>query len=209
MDSRLRGNDTDANAVFSTKTPYNTRLSKQPEEQNVSRLAVIEIHKEELKFSAGHFMLFSESQRETMHGHDYQVQASFQTLIKQNGMAFDSRFYKQKLAEFCQALDYRFILPSASHYLRLEETNTNWIAHVGQEKISFLKKDAVILPICNVTLEELSNWFLQQLLKNTAELQAHNIQHITIKIFNGRGESGATSWTSAVISQATAILDPA
>ncbi len=158
------------------------------------RSAIIELHKEELKFSAGHFMLLSPTQRESMHGHDYQVHATFNALIKQNGMAFDCRDYKQHLLKICQSLDYRFILPSQSEYLNLTEEKGHWIVGFGEQKITFLKQDAVVLPICNVTLEELSYWFLQQLMTNLAELQEDDIQGIRIKIFNGRGESGATTW---------------
>lgn len=159
----------------------------------MSRLAIVELHKEELKFSAGHFMLYSPTERESMHGHDYQVHAAFHTRIENNGMAFDCRVYKQKIIALCQMLDYRFILPSQSTYLRLEETPLQWIVHLGTEAIAFFKKDAIVLPICNVTLEELSFWFLQKLTQDQAELKKYGIENITIKVFNGRGESGATS----------------
>ncbi len=160
----------------------------------MSRLAIIELHKEELKFSAGHFMLFSATEREKMHGHDYMISAAFHTLIKSNGMAFDCREYKQKLAKFCQLLDYQFILPGQSDFMRLEDTGDRWIAYFGQETFSFLKKDVVVLPISNVTLEELSYWLLQQLTQNEQELKKHCIQGIALKVFNGRGESGAANW---------------
>lgn len=160
----------------------------------MQRSAIIEIHKEELKFSAGHFMLLSATQRETMHGHDYQVHATFNALIKQNGMAFDCRDYKERLLKICQSLDYRFILPSQSEYLTIVEEAEHWVVRFGTQKIPFLKQDAVVLPVCNVTLEELSNWFLQQVITNNKELQETGIQGIMIKIFNGRGESGATNW---------------
>ncbi|HSW68800.1 MAG TPA: 6-carboxytetrahydropterin synthase [Gammaproteobacteria bacterium] len=161
------------------------------------RSAVIELHKEELKFSAGHFMLLSPTERESMHGHDYQIQVAFHTLIKHNGMAFDCRLYKQRLLKICQSLDYRFILPSQSEYMTVKEENDKWIVQFGQQIIPFLKQDAIVLPICNVTLEELSFWFIQQLTVNKEELQQHCIQGITVKIFNGRGESGATSWDNS------------
>ena len=160
----------------------------------MTRSAVIELHKEELKFSAGHFMLLSATERESMHGHDYQIQVAFNTLITRNGMAFDVRLYKERLLTLCQSLDYRFILPMHSEYMRLEETNDHWIAHFNHQKIPFLKQDAIVLPICNVTLEELSNWILQQLTANTTEIKEHSIQGMTVRVFNGRGESGATSW---------------
>jgi 6-pyruvoyltetrahydropterin/6-carboxytetrahydropterin synthase len=163
----------------------------------VSRFATIELHKEELKFSAGHFMIFSATHRENMHGHDYQVNAAFDCTVGSNGMSFDCRHYKQRLLELCQQLDYRFILPAQSAFLRIEDTGDTWLAHLGTESLPFLKKDAVVLPITNATLEDLSNWFLQQLTANTTELTEHKIHAITVRVFNGRGESGATRWKKA------------
>jgi len=163
----------------------------------VSRLATVELHKEELKFSAGHFMIFSATHRENMHGHDYQVNVAFDCTVGSNGMSFDCRDYKKRLQKLCQQLDYRFLLPSQSEFLRLEETENSWIAHVCNEILPFLKKDAVVLPICNATLEELSNWFLQQLIADTTALATHNIHGITVRVFNGRGESGASYWKTA------------
>lgn len=160
----------------------------------MSRLAIVELHKEELKFSAGHFMLFSASERESMHGHDYQIHVAFNTLIQNNGMAFDCRLYKQRVLELCKTLDYRFILPAQSEFLQLKEAEDKWIATIGKEILTFLKKDSVVLPICNATLEELSFWFLTQLTKNDTELNAHNIKGIAVKVFNGRGESGTSNW---------------
>lgn len=160
----------------------------------MSRIAVVEIQKEELRFSAGHFMIYSLDKRETMHGHDYQVAVTFHARIDNNGMSFDLRDYKQKLAKFCAQVDYRVILPSKSEFLRLEETATHWIANLGKEQMSFLKKDAVVLPICNATLEEISSWVLQQLLANEAELIADKIQGLTVKVYNGRNEMGASAW---------------
>jgi 6-pyruvoyltetrahydropterin/6-carboxytetrahydropterin synthase len=176
---------------------YNTRpehIPKLEKEYTVSRLAIVEIDKEELKFSAGHFMILSATERESLHGHDYQVSAAFHAHIQTNGMAFDCRYYKQKLLALCKTLDYRFILPSESDFLNIEESNDSWICHMSLEKLTFLKKDAIVLPICNATLEELSYWFLQQLTANLAEINAHSIKSITLKVHNGRGDSGASQW---------------
>jgi 6-pyruvoyltetrahydropterin/6-carboxytetrahydropterin synthase len=160
----------------------------------VSRLATVEILKDELKFSSGHFMCLSADQRETMHGHDYQVNVVFDCLVGNNGMAFDLRFYKQRVLDLCQVLDYHFILPANSQFLKLEETENHWLAHTRIETLTFNKNDVVVLPITNVTLEELSFWFLQQLMRNTQELQEHMIQALTINVSNGRGQLGSSCW---------------
>lgn len=160
----------------------------------MGRFAIIELHKEELKFSAGHFMLLSATQRESMHGHDYQIQVAFNTFVERNGMAFDCRLYKQRLLTVCQLLDYRFILPAQSEFMQIRDENDRWAIEFNQQTISFLKQDAVVLPVSNVTLEELSHWFLEQLISNQEELKEHCIHGIMIKVFNGRGESSAARW---------------
>lgn len=163
----------------------------------MSRQAIVEIHKDELSFSAGHFTIFSATEREDLHGHNYYVSATFHVLLEDNGLAFDYRIYKKKLLSLCNQLDRRFLLPAESKYLKLEDTGEMLLGHFGKEKIPFLKRDVVILPICNATIEELSFWFLQQLTHNSEELKRHNIQGITIKVYNGPGQSGAASWGNA------------
>lgn len=160
----------------------------------MTRIATLELHKDEFSFSAGHFTIFSATNRENLHGHNYNVSAIFDVMLHNNGMAFDYRVYKDKLLQLCAELDRRFMLPAYSKHLRLEESADMIIAHFNQEKIPFLKRDAVILPVCNVTIEELSHWFLQKLLENQQEITAHQISAITIKVFNGPGQSGAANW---------------
>lgn len=157
----------------------------------VSRIAIVDIHAEENSFSAGHFTIFSASEREDLHGHNYRVAVSIQVELHDNGLAFDYRVYKNKLKELCQQLDRRFLLPSQSQYLKIEDRDDMWIGHFNDEKIPFLKRDVLILPICNVTIEELSHWFLTQLTDNKEELARHGIQHMTVKVFNGPDQSGA------------------
>lgn len=160
----------------------------------MSRIATIELHKEELKFSAGHFMIYSDNERESMHGHDYQIGVAFHTEIQRNGMCFDVRLYKRRLTELCAFLDYRFILPSQSDFLQIEDAGDKWLAKLGLQILPFLKTDAVVLPISNVTLEELSYWVLQQLTQNSSELTQHSILGIDVRVYNGRGEAGVAKW---------------
>ena len=159
------------------------------------RLTTLELHKDEFSFSAGHFTIFSQTEREDLHGHNYYVHLSMQMLVGNTGLAFDYRVYKAKIHSICAQLDRRFLLPNQSPYLKLEEQPDMWVAHYGDERIPFLKRDVVILPITNVTIEELSHWFLSQLTENPLELKQHHISEITVKVFNGPGQSGGATWT--------------
>lgn len=161
----------------------------------MARFAHLEIHKEEFSFSAGHFTIFSATEREQMHGHNYYVSALFHIKIEHNGLAFDYRYYKKKIKLLCKQLDRQFLLPSKSPYLTLEENGDYWLAHFNYKKLPFLKEDVVILPLTNITIEELSYWFLQSLLADseTGKYQA-SICGIQIKVYNGPGQSGSASF---------------
>lgn len=160
----------------------------------VTRLATLQLHREALQFSAGHFTILSPTERENLHGHNYSLSAAFQVLLHENGMNFDYRYYKNKLLLLSDQIDRRFLLPGKSRYLHIEDSGEYWIAHFQEEKLPFLKRDIVILPISNITIEELSAWFLQQLIQDEEELARHQIQTITIQVYNGPGHSGAAHW---------------
>lgn len=162
----------------------------------MKRMATLELHKDAFSFSAGHFTVFSATLREDLHGHNYYVNLEMKVELNDNGMAFDYRLYKAKLKSLCDKLDRRFLLPEKSKYLRLEETDDMWLAHFNNERIPFLKRDVVTLPISNVTIEELSHWFLEELTRDPADLTHNGIQAITIRVFNGPDQSGAAEWKS-------------
>ena len=160
----------------------------------MNRVSTIELFKEEMKFSAGHFTIFA-NERENLHGHNYNVYAAFTTLIDENeGLSYDYRDYKEKLYQLCQKLNETVILPEKCKYLSIKEEGNYYHVHFNDEIIIFLKRDVTILPIHNVTVEELSQWYVNQLLLDQAELEKNKIIKIKIKVFSGPGQSGSASW---------------
>lgn len=163
----------------------------------MNRLSTIELFKENMKFSAGHFAIFSAEHRENLHGHNYNVCASFTTTIADEGMSFDYRFYKHKVIKICDSLNEITLLPGKCKHLKIEDAGDYYHVYFNQEKIIFLKRDINILPIYNVTVEELSNWILNQILLDTDELNANKISEIKIKVYSGPGQSGSATWSKA------------
>lgn len=160
----------------------------------MARFARLHLHKEEFAFSAGHFTIFSATEREHLHGHNYYVSVTFHIKIEQNGLAFDYRIYKKKIQQLCDQVDRKFLLPANSPYLKLEEQNDYWIGHFNQQKLPFLKSDAIILPLSNITIEELSEWFLQGLLKEEETLKMNGILGLEVNVYNGPGQSAGALW---------------
>lgn len=160
----------------------------------MSRVSTIELFKEDMKFSAGHFTVFSATVRENLHGHNYNVYASFETEIGDEGLAFDYRDYKDVIGKLCANLDETVILASKCKYLKISEEGAYYHVQFNDETMIFLHRDVTILPITNVTVEELSNYLLQQLIADTSSLRKNKISAIVVKVFSGPGQCGSSSW---------------
>lgn len=158
------------------------------------RLSTIELAKEDMKFSSGHFAIFSSTVRENLHGHNYTVCASFTTTIEDEGMSFDYRFYKHKVRKICDSLNEITLIPGKCKYLKIEEDGLYTNIIFNEEKIIFLNRDIKILPVFNITVEELSNWILTNILLDAEELASNRIEEINVKVYSGPGQSGSASW---------------
>ena len=158
---------------------------------------VITLAKENMKFSAGHFTILSATERERLHGHNYRVAAQVTAVVDEKlGLSFDYRAYKNKLYELCRSLNEYFLLPGKSPYLAITDTGGKLDAEFAGEVIPFLTKDVKVLPLKNISVEELSHWFVEQLSCDKAELAKLKIQKIEVKVFSGPGQAAATSFSS-------------
>jgi 6-pyruvoyltetrahydropterin/6-carboxytetrahydropterin synthase len=160
----------------------------------MTKLTTIDIHREQMKFSAGHFTIFSATERENMHGHNFTVQVLADTEVGDDGLAFDYGIYKKKILEICRSLNEYFLLPEKSPHLRIEQTDTHVYAYFSDEKLSFLQRDAKLLPIRNITLEELSCWFLEQLVGDGARTTELGIRRVEVRVYSAPGQSASSSW---------------
>lgn len=160
----------------------------------MSRDSTIELFKEDMNFSAGHFTIFSATERENLHGHNYNLYVAFTTAIGAEGLSFDYRAYKDKLRELCDTIDETVILPGKSKYLKITRKDGYEQVRFDKEVMLFLPRDATILPISNVTVEELSDWFLHKILEDKKELERNQITGVLVKVFSGPGQSGSAEW---------------
>jgi 6-pyruvoyltetrahydropterin/6-carboxytetrahydropterin synthase len=161
----------------------------------MTTLTTIELTKSYLEFSAGHFTMFSATHREKLHGHNFNVHAEFITEIQDHGISFDYMIYKKKLQALCQQLNGYFLLAGNSPHLRIEEQAEVYIGHFNGEKLYFPKSDVVILPLPNITIEELAAWFLQQLVTEKQDLDQYRIHKIKIKIYSAPGQCALAKWS--------------
>lgn len=160
-------------------------------------LTTVELQKESMKFAAGHTTIFSATHREPLHGHWYGVYLALSTLVEENGLTFDYRYYKERIHVLCKQLNQTVLMPQFSPFLKYSEDGDYCYFEFNGKKIPFLKEDVTLMPLTNITIEELSRWFVLELIKEEEELHRHRIERIVVKVFSAPGQSASHTWQRA------------
>ncbi|MEX1666685.1 6-pyruvoyl trahydropterin synthase family protein [Zhongshania arctica] len=155
----------------------------------------IEISKEDLKFSGAHFTIFSATDRERLHGHNFKVSLVLTADVGDNGMCFSYVEIKSRLRKLCSRLDEYTLLPAESPYMRVVERGEFYIAEFNGEEIPFLKTDTLVLPVRNTTVEEFARYLLELLLTDAPFIEGNEIAELVMKVSSGPGQWGSASWT--------------
>jgi len=160
----------------------------------MEQLTTIELAKEYLKFSAAHFTIFSATERERLHGHNFKVSARLTAPVGPNGMCFSYRIFKDKLGALCAELDEYMLLSAESPYLEIGERGEQYRVVFAGEEMFFRKADTRLLPIRNATVEEYSRYLLERLLEDKELLARNQVREIQIKVSSGPGQWGSARW---------------
>lgn len=160
----------------------------------MERLTTLYIDKESHKFSAAHYTIFSAIERERLHGHNYSVSARIVAPMGDNGFSADYNVYKTRLATLCDSLDEYMLLAGESPFQQVAEAGSCFRVSYAEEEMLFLQSDTLVLPITNVTVEELSYYLLQQLLLDSA---GEDLREIELCVASGPGQKGCAIWRSS------------
>jgi len=161
-----------------------------------AKLSSIEIEKQYLHFSAAHFTIFSAQERERLHGHNFRLAVEITGEIDENGLCFDYAIYKKILKDLCHEYDEYTLIAEHSPYLEIgSDADYFYITHNGITQ-PLLKTDTILLPIKNVTIEELSHFFLQKLTTDLNELKKLKIHAFEVRVSSGPNQWGIARWSA-------------
>ena len=162
-------------------------------------LSTVSLYRDDMKFSSGHFTIFSATERERLHGHNFRVESEITAEIKEVGITYDYSLTRKEILVLCRSLNEYLLLPQYSPYLNIEEDHQYYYAFFNGVKMSFLKEDTLILPIKNVTSEGLAGWFVDRLTNDKALLKEREIVKLKIKISTTPGQDASASWEEEMI----------
>lgn len=156
-------------------------------------VTTIEISKDYLHFNSAHFTIFSATDREDLHGHTFYVTASIDCMVGDDGLAFDYNLVKTRLQSLCDELDEKVLLPERSPHLKLRREADYLVAEFAAERIPFLPRDVLTLPVRNITVEELAPWFLARLRADPA-IAGQRLARMLIRVSSGPGQWAGAEW---------------
>lgn len=153
----------------------------------------IRLAKENFKFSCSHFTIFGPGNAESLHGHNYYVSAelTLSGIDSELGMAFDFNLVKPMLRAIADKLDERVLLPETSKLLKIEEAGSQVNVVFGTKSYSFPSADVSILPVVNITSEELARYFAENFVnqvKSSGEASLKKIRSVSIGVEETRGQ---------------------
>ena len=161
------------------------------------RTVEVDLSKERMKFSAGHFTVFSASERENLHGHNFTVGAVFTTAVPEVGLACDYAVLKKHVQAICDRLDEKVLIArKCPHIAIVHEGGQVRIRFAGEEMI-LPARDVEELPISNVTIEELSMLFLGELLEALPVQIKPLVRSVSVRISSGPGQGATSKWGRA------------
>jgi len=158
----------------------------------MERLTTIYIDKESHKFSAAHFTIFSATDRERLHGHNFSVAARIVAPVDENGLTGDYAVYKNQIKKLCDALDEYTLIPEQSPYLEISEEGDYYKVVHDKDELLFLKADTLVIPVRNTTVEDLSHYLLETLVEDKAFLKVQDIREIEVMVSSGPGQTGSS-----------------
>jgi len=160
----------------------------------MERLTTLYIDKESHKFSAAHYTIFSATERERLHGHNYSVSARIVAPMGDNGFSADYNVYKRRIKQLCDQWDEYLLLAADSPHQIISEEGACYRVQFAREEMLFLRSDALLLPIANATVEEFSHCLLLQLLELSA---GEDLREVDVCVASGPGQKGCAQWSAA------------
>lgn len=155
----------------------------------VSKFKILHLSKENLKFSAAHFLIFDETRAERLHGHNYRVVAEFKIPWESShsqGYGVDFGILKKMLKEQIDLWDEHVLLPAKHKDINIKIEGESLDLKFRERHYVFPANEVVLLPINNVSVELLSDLLAQELWNS---MQLLGISALQIQVEETLGQS--------------------
>lgn len=157
------------------------------------------LEKEQLIFSAAHFITFAGNICESIHGHNYRVRCEVTGELDENGYVVDFIALRDALNTIVRQLDHKVLLPRDSSLIHVSSNDQEVIVQFEQKRWIFPEDNCMILPVTNTTAELLAKFIAQELMKLDDPRLQNAIDEILVAVDENEGQWGTyrVPWSTA------------
>ena len=157
----------------------------------MSRSFSIEVAKDYFNFASAHFLIFSNGQREPLHGHNYQVSVVMEGELDPAGVVLDFISFKPLVKRICDGLDHRTLIQTASPVITLRQRPHEIELRYKQQKIILPRQDVLLLPLINTSTELLAEYVTSQIRRRVRRnFPKSQIRYLEVGVEEARGQRG-------------------
>jgi 6-pyruvoyltetrahydropterin/6-carboxytetrahydropterin synthase len=147
----------------------------------------VRISKDDLIFSAAHFITLGEHACEPLHGHNYRVAAEVHGPLDDNHYVIDFSVLRDRLRAIIGELDHAVLLPTGHPAIQVavghDEVEVQW----EQRRWVFPRSDCRLLPLANMTAELLAQYIGQRLIDDIESSGGRRPERVRIEVEESPG----------------------
>lgn len=156
----------------------------------------IEVHKDYLKFSAAHFLIFPDGTAERLHGHNYKVYVEVESGLDAHGLVVNFKEIKPLVRQLVDELDEHLLIPGQHPVLTTERTADGVMEiRYRERRYSIPADEVIVLPIGNTSAENLATWLGRELLQRMQRRWPDlALGRLSVAVEETPGQRGVFTW---------------
>jgi 6-pyruvoyltetrahydropterin/6-carboxytetrahydropterin synthase len=156
----------------------------------------IAVHKDYLKFSAAHFLIFPDGTAERLHGHNYKVFVEVGSALDPHGLVLNFKDVKPLVRELVDELDEHLLIPGEHPVLTAKPAAGGMLEIRYLERHYLIPQDEVkVLPIGNSSAENLATWLGREMMARMGKRWPQvRLQRLRVGVEETPGQQGIYTW---------------
>jgi 6-pyruvoyltetrahydropterin/6-carboxytetrahydropterin synthase len=156
----------------------------------------VRVTKDDIVFSAAHFITFGGNICERLHGHNYRLAAEVFGPLDENHYVVDFIALRDALRAIAAQLDHHMLLPTQHPLIRVTASEQSVEVVFEDRRWMFPRGDCILLPIANTTSELLARYIGLRLLDALSIASCPRPERIIIEVDECFGQLARWQWTA-------------
>lgn len=154
----------------------------------------VRVAKDNLVFSAAHFISYDGHQCEKLHGHNYRAAVEVEAPLTADFYVFDFIALKARAKEITDELDHHMLVATRNPVIRVEDDDARVRVTYKDREWVFPRGDCVLLPIENTTAELLARYIAVRLIDALRDRHHFAPTRLSVEVEENVGASATIHW---------------